>query len=392
VSRAADPDDWRTQLRDALSRGEAQAITKLVAAARISDLPVQTICLLGRVLGPDESVPILRAAQIKHPNDYSITFQLAWALECLPRPQMREAIRFYTAAVALRPRNGTARMCLGFALNDPVESPEALLHFHEAAALVAAEAGPSVRRGAAPLKEVDYPTAGHLRVIELQPGHSGVWWLRRANAHAGLCQWEKADSDFKRAFALKAPQADLCAVACLRVLRGDNEGYRQMCRQADKSIGRPGGLGAYDVGRICTLRPDVPVTAARLVDLARKADSRSTFPRSAWCLHNLARAHYRAGQLEQADRYCRESLKVEPAWRGRMLNWVVLAMAHQRQGRPDEARQWLARATRWRDGLGRYGDPPVAVCPFRLYIVDWLELNILLPEAEALVWGPTAKR
>src|SRR5262249_58150654 len=79
-----------------------------------------------------------------------------------------------------------------------------------------------------------------------------------------------------------------------------------------------------------------------------------------WYLHALALAHYRAGQFEKAVERSQESLRADPRWGGTPLNWLVLALAHQRLGHDDEAGQWLDKATSWREKAAprsRQGQP-----------------------------------
>jgi hypothetical protein len=68
-----------------------------------------------------------------------------------------------------------------------------------------------------------------------------------------------------------------------------------------------------------------------------------------------------------------------------MLNWLVLALAHQRLGHADESRQWLQKATSWREkgtqGSAK-GEPP---SPPDLHLNDWLEFEVLYPEATQLL-------
>jgi serine/threonine protein kinase/Tfp pilus assembly protein PilF len=110
IARAADPDEWRNRIRTALELRDSKALKELAASEHVSDLPVQTVSLLasvGGALDPERAQSLLRRAQEAHPDDHWINFQLAWTLEYSPPPhaQPDEAIRFYTAALALRPRH-----------------------------------------------------------------------------------------------------------------------------------------------------------------------------------------------------------------------------------------------------------------------------------------------
>jgi serine/threonine-protein kinase len=109
VARIADPDPWRNELRTALDEGDPEdrltALQLLAGKTKFEELNPMSLQLLGsglnaagdRVLA--ESV--LRRAQQRYPRDVWVNYELGNVLSGLSRPD--EAIRFYTAARALRP-------------------------------------------------------------------------------------------------------------------------------------------------------------------------------------------------------------------------------------------------------------------------------------------------
>ncbi len=109
LAGAADPDPWRVGLRRALDLPDRAA--RLEALRRLAkDTPFGTLSpisldLLGRALkdagDPDGAVAVLRPAQQRHPRDAWVNYDLARSLEKLARQD--DAIRYYTAARALRP-------------------------------------------------------------------------------------------------------------------------------------------------------------------------------------------------------------------------------------------------------------------------------------------------
>ena len=176
VNRLADPDALRNQIRDIHLQGQSKALTReglarIAAAAKISDLSVRTISLLAEGLDSAEAVHILRQAQQKYPDDYYINFQLAWALERLPRPQFDEALRFYTAAVALRPRNTPARLCLGNVLMAKGRMDEAIACYRTAIELDARFALAHGNLGAALAKkgQLEQAFACYRKALDLEP-------------------------------------------------------------------------------------------------------------------------------------------------------------------------------------------------------------------------------
>jgi hypothetical protein len=67
-----------------------------------------------------------------------------------------------------------------------------------------------------------------------------------------------------------------------------------------------------------------------------------------------------------------------------VLNWLWLALAHQRLGETEEARLWLGRAQEWLDLYGE-GKPARAQEELGLDPHNWLEAHVLRREAEALI-------
>jgi serine/threonine-protein kinase len=111
AARLADPEPYRERLRKILlaedRKPQAEALRALAAAPAAADLPAPTALLLGRTLmdlgQAEAAVALLRTAAGRYPGDVWVNYHLAGALEKL-RPSAREdAVRYYTAARALRP-------------------------------------------------------------------------------------------------------------------------------------------------------------------------------------------------------------------------------------------------------------------------------------------------
>jgi serine/threonine protein kinase/tetratricopeptide (TPR) repeat protein len=130
VARAADPDEWRDQVRSALERRDREALYSLTASSRFSDLPVPLLSAACRHVENEQTKAALRRAQLEHPDNYHINIQLAWN-----NPAPDEAIRFYTAALVARPRNAMAAYHLGAALSRRGRLDEAIAAFRRAIAL-----------------------------------------------------------------------------------------------------------------------------------------------------------------------------------------------------------------------------------------------------------------
>jgi serine/threonine protein kinase/Tfp pilus assembly protein PilF len=136
TAKAADPDPWRNQMRDALQRLDRPALKQLSAAVSVRELPVPTLNLLmfrGWVdLGVERS--LLLEAQREHPEDYWINGQLAWGFAYWPPPyqDLDQAIRYWTAALAIRPQNATLRTRLAAVLHQHGRTDEAIAEYQKA--------------------------------------------------------------------------------------------------------------------------------------------------------------------------------------------------------------------------------------------------------------------
>ena len=118
AARAADPDATRDRLRQLMSeptrKAEVEALLKLAKEADPASWPAPSLTLLASAVFFDAgergaAVELLRRAQIHHPADVWINYDLAVYLERLDPPQPDEAIRFYSVARGLRPETARRR-------------------------------------------------------------------------------------------------------------------------------------------------------------------------------------------------------------------------------------------------------------------------------------------
>ncbi len=131
VARATDtdPQGWRDRVRDPALTGTA--LEELAETAKVEDQPVQILVALGqrmRDAGVD-ALPLMRRVQQQYPGDFWANFALG---EALMRGSPEEAVRFYQAAVAVRPENAIAHDTLGRALGTVWRTDEAMAHFRRA--------------------------------------------------------------------------------------------------------------------------------------------------------------------------------------------------------------------------------------------------------------------
>jgi tetratricopeptide (TPR) repeat protein len=136
AARSADPNPQRDQLRDLWSRPDRKAqLGSLRGLAKEADpktWPVQSLLLLAGALvdaaDHDAAVRLLRRAHARHPDDVWTSYDLGVLLERVHPPRTEEAIRFYTAARAVRPETAHE---LAHALEGKGETDEAIEVFRD---------------------------------------------------------------------------------------------------------------------------------------------------------------------------------------------------------------------------------------------------------------------
>jgi serine/threonine protein kinase/Flp pilus assembly protein TadD len=232
--------------------------------------------------------------------------------------------------------------------------------------------------------ERDKASAEFAEALKLRPDDAELR-LERGRFLAQLGRWFGAAADFAEVIDKRPFNDDWVQHACLRLLAGDSEGYRKLCGSLRERYGKERNpLVVYPAGRICALAPGGIADPAQAVLWEEQA--LVTDPKNLFYMQALALALYRAGQFDQAEKRCRESMKVNPNWTGHPQNWLVLAMTCHQQKKPDEARQWLDKATEWLAKANEKRPKEEAgFQPPEMLPSDWLEYQVLRREAEKLL-------
>jgi tetratricopeptide (TPR) repeat protein len=214
--------------------------------------------------------------------------------------------------------------------------------------------------------------------------------LEQGRACAARRDWARAADGYTKAIKGGATNDGHVwfEYAALTLLSGDRPGYARACARMIEACGQAGGPRAYHVARACTLAADAVADAALPGRLAEEELQASA--RAFWSLTEQGALAYRAGRFRQAVSLFEQSLRADPKAGRAVLNWLWLALAHQRLGEAEEARRWLSEAQAW---LDRYGDglPARADEELGLHLHNWLEAHVLRREAEALI-QPTGPR
>jgi len=236
IARAADPDEWRTCFRDAMLRGDRPGLERLTASVPIKRLSPGTLYLLGNALievgALDKGVALLRDAQQRYPGDLWLNDALGatytWGLKGphgarsiragplgatykwgLKEPWYNDALRYYAAALAVRPDNYRLHELVGKILHQQKSLNAAVAAFSRAIELKPDHWGAWWERGEIylGLGQGDRALADYSHVIALNPKAAAAWF-NRGYTYLELKQWDKASADFSKATELAPDNAE----------------------------------------------------------------------------------------------------------------------------------------------------------------------------------------
>jgi len=356
IARIADPDIWRTQLRDALAREDCPALLSLTSSDRTEQLRPWTLSAVAHMLretGNGQSIEaLLRKAVNRYADDFWINQELAFVVRRPKRSggqwiRAEEAIPFLRVSVALRPQSPGARLNLGIALRDKGDLEGAIAEHREAIRL-----------------KNDYAAA-----------HHGL----------GISLFRKGDVDGANAAvrqAIRYKKDDDGALSDLSVgllAKGDVSGAIAACREAI-GINRDRADAYFNLGNALDARGDL----GGAIDAYREAIRLKNDYAEANC--NLGHDLRRKGQFAEALTHLRRGHELgtkQPGWSYPSAEWVrdaerMVALDHKlpailrgEEARPADAaeglalgqmcydRAWHAAAARfWGDALA--ADPKLA--------------------------------
>jgi Flp pilus assembly protein TadD len=225
-----------------------------------------------------------------------------------------------------------------------------------------------------------FAAAFHLtRWLDLAPTDNSLY-VRRGRAYDELGEWPKAAVDYAKATELGVLDKSVWRQhVWLRLAIGDGDGYRQSCTRLLQQFGKTENPNeANSLAWTCVLAPNAVADPTLAVQLAEKAVKSS--PKTSAYLNTLGAAHYRAGQYDRAIQRLNEAMQAQGQG-GTVEDWLFLALAHQKLGHADEAKQWLDKAVAWIEKADR----EKTLSPRNRLEVQWL-----CQEAEDLIEGKKA--
>jgi tetratricopeptide (TPR) repeat protein/tRNA A-37 threonylcarbamoyl transferase component Bud32 len=366
LAHAVDPEPLRADLREALAVGELEVLEDIVDSG-FSGQPPITIELLGAALEQlaqrERARDVYRTGIDRFPDDFSLQYRLGRLLTP-PEPETgvssekQEAVECFRAALALRPESTVVRYFLGrlyFKLGQYDRSIEQFT--------IALSQRPDDRTFLYHLG-VDLYHVGQteeaLAVLRplVQPRPSD-WVSNWAAMHTGNCLLElgrpsESTAWFERALEGNPFQSQFHAgvLSAALALGSVEETRRIVSRTVAQLSADPEVLNNLAWG--LATAPDAAMRdLPQAVSLARRSIELRESDAS-W--NTLGVALYYTGDDAGALEALRRSVRLQGT--GNVVDWLFLAMAHQRQGNAGEARMWYERAADWMAGQSG-ADPEV---------------------------------
>jgi serine/threonine-protein kinase len=214
-------DAWTRQVRGARAEKDETkrraALAALAASVDVEKVPIRALARLAQLssvggedaLEPAAAAKLLRRVQARYPGDFWVNENLGAALQRVTPPERDEAVRFLTAAVALRPDSPGAHLNLGGALYYKGQVDEAIASVKKAIEHDPKYADAHYNLGLA-LKgkgQVDEAIASYRKAIALDPKDAGF----HINLGVLLCdvkrEYSLAEAVFREAIRLDPDDA-----------------------------------------------------------------------------------------------------------------------------------------------------------------------------------------
>jgi tetratricopeptide (TPR) repeat protein len=202
----ADDNPWRKRLRQAMEEKDRKALTALAGDEQTLKQPPAMLVLLARALRQanlsEEALNVLRQGQRRHPADFWLNHDLGDLL-ARQRGSRDEAVRYFQAALALRPDTPRTYLTLGSALLRQGRPDEAVICFRRAIALDPQQALAHTNLGVALAAQgkMDEAIACQRRAIQLDP-KSAQAYLHLGTALQQVGKFAEAIGCFRSAIEL----------------------------------------------------------------------------------------------------------------------------------------------------------------------------------------------
>jgi serine/threonine protein kinase/Flp pilus assembly protein TadD len=305
-----DPNPWRNRVRESLAAKDFKSLEKLLASAKNNDLSPPSAVLLARITqrtaAAEQSLLMLRRAQKCHPGDFWLNHYLGACLQELQPPRAEEAIRYYSAAIALRPSTPGAHMNLGCALRLAGQLEEAIVEYREAVRLKKDYAWAHVNLGIglAEKGELDEAIAEYREAIRLRKD------LSAAHTNLGIALARKgrlveAIAAHRESIHLKKDFAEAhCNLGAAFAEKGELDEAIAEFRQAI-GLKKDFPMAHYSLGNTLYLKGRLDDAIAEFREAVRIKND------FAWAHCNLGNALFDKGQLNEAVAEFHKALRLK---------------------------------------------------------------------------------
>jgi serine/threonine-protein kinase len=343
VARAADPDPWRTQTREALARRDLPALLQRASTIDLDKVPPYTAQRLGHGLvelgEPRRAVSLLRALQRRNPGDYWITIDLIHALSALKPPPHEEIIRYFSVILALAPKSINGHRMLAEALLAAGRNEEAFETLHEAIRLRprVAEVHANLARALAEVGKRDEALDKYRAASRLEPNDVRAHTdLAKALSTAG--RQDEALAAVRAAIRL-APDDGWAqqVLGSILLTKRDWDGAAKAFRAAIQHGGKQDANAQHDLG--VALQESGRIEEA----ITAYGEAVRIQPKSVRAHADLAKALSMAGRQDEALAEYRAASRLEPK---DVRGHTDLAKALSMAGRQDEALAAVRQAIR----------------------------------------------
>jgi serine/threonine protein kinase/Flp pilus assembly protein TadD len=355
VLDAADTGSWRKRAQQAIQARDWKALDQLVEEAVTARQPPSVLLRLAWKV-PSESpicLKISRRIRQSHPSDFWANHSLARVLH-ESHSQPEEAIRYYTAALALRPHNPAACLCLGNALREIGDLDGAIAAYREAL-----DGQPDFIMARQQLSftlqakgDVDGAIAELRQAIRF--GNRAVDHLFLGNAFLYSGRADEAIDSYRKAIALD-PKSGMAHYSLGFALLEEKGRLDEViaefqsaiaCQRRDVQLHPENWISHNDLAWYLVTCPHLPLRdPVEGVKLAAKVVGH--LPNYARGWNTLGAAHYYARNCKDAIAALEKSTQLSNG--GNSYNWFFLAMAHWQLGDKEKARQYYDKAVQWMD-------------------------------------------
>jgi tetratricopeptide (TPR) repeat protein len=176
----ADEDRWRQRLRGAERKQDFDTLEDLAQEEEALSQPPANLVLLARTLGGERASRkasaerLLRKALLVYPEDFWINYELARAIRGQQPRDGAESVRFYQAAIALRPQSPELYAQLASVLRSQGKLAETVAAFQKAVELQPDALGLYDQLGDALQDQLNFVAAeaAYRKIIELRPNYA----------------------------------------------------------------------------------------------------------------------------------------------------------------------------------------------------------------------------